>query len=299
MATLADLQQRVKNNLYSQAPHEHPFVTLLNESGFDASETNVTLDTGMGASFVTGDVLEIEDEQMYVVSVSSDILTVIRGWNGTTGATHNQNTPMYKNPRFTQQMLEDYILEVVNSFEDWGVHGFGTGSGTLVATQTYYDITESDVLEEFGVLQVYYPEDTSLLPLPLPFRYVNGLHATVSTSGHGLHLWERGQLTSTGTFYYTYAQQLTSTSSLSVHQEGLLVTGASAMALGATIGPATHDPGARTDRTVSPGQTSRDVRFWQGKWFTEVRAEAARIALERSKFKVGTMRGKRGQRWQR
>ncbi|NIS19485.1 MAG: hypothetical protein GWN18_05815, partial [Thermoplasmata archaeon] len=56
MATLADLRQRVKNNLYSTAPHEHPFVTLLNESGFDATETDVTLDTNEGANFSQGDI---------------------------------------------------------------------------------------------------------------------------------------------------------------------------------------------------------------------------------------------------
>jgi hypothetical protein len=296
--TLADLKQRVKNNLYSSAPHEHPFVALLNESGFDATETDVTLDTNVGASFTAGDVLEIEAEQMFVVSVSGDVLTVVRGWNGTTGAAHADNTPMTKNPRFTDQMIEDAILGVVSEFEDWGVHAFGTGSLTLVANQTYYDLTDTDINEPLGVLSVYYPATTSLIPVELPFRWIDKLHTTVSTTGHGLHLWNWGDKKAGDTVYYTYAQDITTTTTLSDHQDQLLVAGATAAMLGATIGPATHDPGARTDRTVSPGQTSRDVRYWQSVWFIGMRAEAAHLAVERARFKPSnSVRLRRAQRW--
>ncbi len=297
MATLADLRQRVKNNLYSTAPHEHPFVTLLNESGFDATETDVTLDTNEGANFSQGDIIEMESEQLYVQSVSGDTLTVIRGWNGTTGAAHSDNTPIFKNPRFTSDQIDQALVSVANGFEDWGIHGFGTGSITLVENQTYYDLTDTDIAEQRGVLAVYYAGATTLLPTHLPFRYFNNLDSNVSTTGHGLHLWEWGDKKATETVYYTYAQELTTTSALSAHQEELLVVGATALILGASIGPATHDPGARTDRTVNPGQTSRDVRFWQGQWFIMVRAEASHVQTERQRFTLGGVRQRRAQRW--
>lgn len=297
MAALADLRQRIYDNLYSSAPHEHPFVTLLNEAGFDATETDVTLDAGVGGSFVAGDVMEIEDEQMLVTSMSTDVATVIRGWNNTTGAVHAENVPITKNPRFTRAAILNALVGAAGILEAWGVHGFGTGTDDFVENQTYYDLTDTDIADLWGVLQVYYPQDTTLLPIALPFRYFKEIHTTVSATGQGLHLWERGQLGITDTFYYTYASVLAYTSTLTAAQEELIVLGATTTLLGGTIGPSTHDPGARTDRTVAPGQTSRDVRFFQGQFFIQVRVEAARLAVERDKFTLGTVRGRRARRW--
>ncbi|MCI0529089.1 MAG: hypothetical protein L0Y56_16760, partial [Nitrospira sp.] len=73
--------------------------------------------------------------------------------------------------------------------------------------------------------------------------------------------------------------------------------GAVANLLGATISPATHDPGARTDRTVQPGQTSRDVRYFQGRFITEARQEAAILAVERQHLLKKNPRYARARRW--
>jgi hypothetical protein len=58
----------------------------------DNSETAVDVATGTGAYFKTGDVLLVDDELMYVASVSTDTLTVVRGFAGTTAAAHNDTT---------------------------------------------------------------------------------------------------------------------------------------------------------------------------------------------------------------
>lgn len=54
----------------------------------DNSETGVDVATGQGDYLKAGDVIKVEDELMYVSSVSTDTATVIRGFAGTTAASH-------------------------------------------------------------------------------------------------------------------------------------------------------------------------------------------------------------------
>ena len=66
-----------------------PRADALNEE-LDNSETAVDVDNG--AYFKTGDVLKVESELLYVSSISTNTLTVVRGFAGTTAATHTDNT---------------------------------------------------------------------------------------------------------------------------------------------------------------------------------------------------------------
>lgn len=76
-----------------------PFTTLLAESGFDSSETDMTVTTGTGQYFRKGDVLNIYAnaagtgaiaEKVLVTSVASDVLTIVRGHGSTSGAAHDE-----------------------------------------------------------------------------------------------------------------------------------------------------------------------------------------------------------------
>lgn len=69
-----------------------PFATTMDESGFDDSETDLTVASGTGAYFRKGDVIIVESEYMYVSSVSTDTLTVVRGYGSTTPAAHATGT---------------------------------------------------------------------------------------------------------------------------------------------------------------------------------------------------------------
>jgi hypothetical protein len=60
--------------------------TTLNEE-VDDSETDV--DVASGAAIAIGQTLLIDSEQMYVKSISTNTLTIERGANGTTAATHS------------------------------------------------------------------------------------------------------------------------------------------------------------------------------------------------------------------
>jgi hypothetical protein len=75
-----------------------PKTTLLDESGFDSSETDMTVTTGTGQYFRKGDILGIYAnaggtgaiaEKVLVTSVSSDVLTIVRGYGDTSGAAHS------------------------------------------------------------------------------------------------------------------------------------------------------------------------------------------------------------------
>ena len=78
----------------------------------DASETGVDVDDG--TKFASETYIVIESEIMYVVSISSNTLTVVRGALGSTAATHTTDTDIYN--------LTDGYFCNLNSFEDLVYH---------------------------------------------------------------------------------------------------------------------------------------------------------------------------------
>lgn len=65
-----------------------PRAGTVNEA-LDSSETGVDVATGQGDYLKAGDVIKVDSELMYVSSVSTDTATVIRGFGGTTAASHS------------------------------------------------------------------------------------------------------------------------------------------------------------------------------------------------------------------
>ena len=61
--------------------------------GLDATETGV--DVSSGALFEVGQTVLVESEQMYITAISANTLTVRRGENGTTAATHDTAKTIY------------------------------------------------------------------------------------------------------------------------------------------------------------------------------------------------------------
>jgi hypothetical protein len=62
-----------------------------------------------------GSVIEIDYEQMLVMAVSTNTLTVIRGWNNTTAVTHTASTPIYIEPRFPKQAIYNELVQEIRS----------------------------------------------------------------------------------------------------------------------------------------------------------------------------------------
>ena len=76
----------------------------------DSSTTSIVLTYTPGAEIVAGVIIEIDYEQMMVVSNTTVTLTVIRGWNGTTAASHTSSTVVYVEPRFPRQAILDEAI---------------------------------------------------------------------------------------------------------------------------------------------------------------------------------------------
>ncbi len=296
MATLADLRTRVLSNLYSAEPAAHPLYQQNN--GAIATDSTPTIPVDTGTNFSLGNIIEFQDngEQCYVISVAGNNLTVIRGFNGTTAATHADNTVIAKNPRFTVKQTEDSITQVLYALEGQGVHVFGQGSLTLVDNVHFYDIAETDLVPMYGVLSVHYEDttvDTRIMPLPF---YRDMVHTSISASQQAIRLLSWGTQNAGDTVYYAYAKKIDGVDDLLPRQEELVVLGATAKMAGKTLFPRTQDPGKHTDRTVQPGQGMRDGRWYQGEFYLSVKAEAAQLAVEREQF-AARHNSARSRRW--
>lgn len=106
--------------------------THLIAGAMDISETVMTVDASHGV--LAGDIVKVEDEQMYVSGVSTNDLTVVRGFNGSVAATH----------------VDDSNLMVARSIEGNDFKAYGNKilvgnpssipSGTLAAWATYTSV---------------------------------------------------------------------------------------------------------------------------------------------------------------
>jgi hypothetical protein len=297
MASASSIRDQVRQNLFSSELIERPFAAQFN-GAVNAGDPTVTVDDG--TQFSAGDIIEAQDngEQLFVVSNAGNVLTVLRGYNGTTDAAHADNVVIFKNPRFTWKQMDDAVDEVLEEFENLGIHVWGTGFVTLVTGQVYYDVTATNVIK---IMTCYYPRTSpSLLPVSIPFRELGGdnaiLHADVSTSGRGLHLWDWAERVAGDKVYFTYKQRITATTDLLSRQDGIVVAGATYRMFLKTLAPRTQDPGSFGDRQVQPGQGGRDSRYWQVEYLRLVGAEQARLKTEAESL-PGSVRQKRIQRW--
>ena len=65
----------------------------------DTTHTSIAVTTGDGAKFQKGDVLMADSELIWVSSISTDTLTGVRAFGGTTAATHASNVTLYLRTR--------------------------------------------------------------------------------------------------------------------------------------------------------------------------------------------------------
>lgn len=93
----------------------------------DTSETGV--DVSDGTQFTTGNVILIDAEQMYVSGVAANTLTVTRGYNGTTAATHSSGAIIYEYAPATD------VPTATRQFVGWATrHDKSTGEGLRQAS---------------------------------------------------------------------------------------------------------------------------------------------------------------------
>ena len=111
--------------------------------------TGTTVAVPDGTAWVAGDVGEwqtggVGGEQFYVVSVSSNDLTVYRGYNGTTAETHTSGDRVLKNPQVTIRQMQEALTKAVDSLwpSVWTIGEITLTPDTLGVTQ-WYDLEEA------------------------------------------------------------------------------------------------------------------------------------------------------------
>jgi hypothetical protein len=92
LTALLDLQYNGADSFKISTDRFRPSSNQLNED-LDNSETGIDVDDG--SMFLAGDVIEVDSEAMLVTSISTNTLTVTRGYAGTSAASHTDNTAVY------------------------------------------------------------------------------------------------------------------------------------------------------------------------------------------------------------
>ncbi|MDO8704075.1 MAG: phage head-tail connector protein [Sulfuricaulis sp.] len=125
-------------NGQSATPYEDSQTTTAEE--LDASETGVDVTdatpTG-GIDLVAGMTILVESEQMYIKSVATNTLTVVRGVNGTTATTHATAKTVYVY-RYPQPVVEACMIQTSRIFRrkdaPFGITGSAEfGQATFIA----------------------------------------------------------------------------------------------------------------------------------------------------------------------
>lgn len=113
--TVGDLIDETYRKLSSVYRDE---IDTISEGGaFTTADTTLTL-TYATTSVGEGDLIEIEQELCYVVSVSGNDLTLIRGFLGTDAAQHADGSLVRVNPRFSRLDIRNAIKDSINDFSD-------------------------------------------------------------------------------------------------------------------------------------------------------------------------------------
>lgn len=91
--------------------------------------TSVTVSATAAAIIFPGDTLVVDSEQMEVTAVSSTALTVTRGINGTTAATHSNGAAAYirRYPREVEERVSERVVGL-----RWDSQSGFAGSATLI-----------------------------------------------------------------------------------------------------------------------------------------------------------------------
>lgn len=281
--TEASLLAEVKRLVYSSLPFLRPWEDQVQDVG-GISAVDTTVDVADGSYWSVGDIVAFADgtyDLARVTSVSTNTLTIQRNVRGATASAHSQNAEIEKNPRFTDQEIKDAFTRVINDLYP-RVYKLTKGSATF-STNTYWYALSNDNIEE--ILTVYREEDTYLNPEPLhTWRFSRDVDPTEFSDDQGIFVPHGGDLADGETFYWVGREKLAGASDLLDRQAGLVALGTVYHLLGAEDAARTYDPGRQTDRTVQPGQNSRDSLWFWREFSAELRNEELRLLHEEDRL---------------
>ncbi len=260
---------------------------LLGEPGWDTtlSTTNLTSTSTTTISVPDatiwdfGAVAEMQDdgEQMYVRSttVTTNVLTVIRGYNGTTATTtHATNTIIRRDPFFTYKKIQDSIELIAQSLWPYCWKKV-TATVTPVASQVWYDLA-ADAMALINVSQLntsatptayyVYGSKGSRLPVGLKFN----VPATLATSGTAIFFPRGFAKIGTDNVQVDYAAKITAGVTVTTNvytdiSDGILAEcvahgAASRLMYLSELPRVTQQDLGMADSSVTPGSRTRAAR---------------------------------------
>lgn len=150
MSTLDEIVVKTKSKLTGAVGRDK--INTLNTT-CNSSTTSIVFTYTPGSEIVAGVIIEIDYEQMMVISNTTVTLTVIRGWNGTTAASHTAGAIVNIEPRFPKQSI---LNEIINELRALPQSIYTTGTAVLTfasntnrvdlsgATGTVYRVIHAD-----------------------------------------------------------------------------------------------------------------------------------------------------------
>lgn len=184
MPTLvSQLIEETKRHLYGS----HRMTMNRLAAGIGASDTTLTLEFDVNDA-VRGALLSIDDEIMFVLnsSPSSKIVTLVRGFLGTTAAVHALGALVEVNPRFPRIYIKRALQQEIDS---WGTRLFRVSASNISISSTtrIYDLGVTNFIDVISVDLTPYTGRTTRSN---PYRWTisRDLDTSVFASGAAIEL---------------------------------------------------------------------------------------------------------------
>lgn len=184
MTTALELIQRTETHLLGSVTEKR---NRLASAISDTTSTSLTLTYDAGP-ITQGARIEIDAEEMYVWAVNGQTVTVERGFNGSTAATHAQNAHVVVDPRYPRHVILRALNDDLRDLSS-PVNGlFKSSYVDLTYSPAYdgYDLT--GVSDLIGILDVFYEEPTRRGWTPTQWRLNRDLPTADFASGNAVFI---------------------------------------------------------------------------------------------------------------
>jgi hypothetical protein len=253
---------------------------------------------GYASSIVTGIVIELNAELMYVVQVVSTTVSVLRGYGGSTAAAHAANdivrvSPMFPTHRIISSLNDDladisspangmFQMRTTTFTYNGGVAGYNLdtddGSGGAYIVDSVYEVTHAAV----GVL--------ANEPEIISWRLKRDRATTSFASGNALILYDGAIPGRTVRVLYKSSLTPITDSTTPLADVGLATTAYDLPPLGAAMALMTTRPirrefldsqgSSRRAEEVPPGAISASFRDLMGRRRARLEAESTRLVAQ-------------------
>jgi hypothetical protein len=164
LSTVEDMANKVLRSMTGF--YQHEFATTA--ATMTAQDTSVAFTAGHAAAMGLGigDVVEIGSEQMLVEGVSTDTITLSRGWQGTIAAAHASGDMVKLHPRIGRQDIYDAMEQTILGWSDlWTPEHFKATADFSAGTSRSAEILGAP--EDFvDVLKIRYQNEQDMWVSP-------------------------------------------------------------------------------------------------------------------------------------